>query len=1343
MRKAVSITKWIAVSVLSVVMAASVILPALSSLTSAFSFTKALADGIVSVDDSNGTKKYIVNDTVRVTPLSESVVRLEEKGRNGFEDRETFYVLGRQYFEEPESECKVVGDEIQITAGGYRVHISRNATDLDGTFVTDASNATIYRYNGVSLPNTYLPSPSDDLRGWYFSDNPRIVPGENGYSVTDDGLELNGWDFENEAPDVYVFVPENYASFCEDFVTLTGKSNLVDLKNLGFWDSRWYVYDDKSAIQQIQDYLDKGYSIDMLVIDTNWRKGDVNQTPGMDPAVGGMGYEIDEDLFPDMAQFLEKAHQMGVNVIFNDHPEPVEGTTNGLDKDEIEYRSDNLKLILSLGLDMWWYDRNWHTALNSPDQDLSVFAWGMYAFQFIENEYYEELSQSELQDYARRAIIMGNVDGCLHGNWKYASDLSSHRYTIQWTGDIGVDEHALSLEIRDSIYGSVENGIPYVSSDIGGHTSSVTDDMYSRWIQYGALSTITRVHCTHEVYCGQVGRMPWLFGDTAEEITKEYVGMKYNLMPTYYSLAAENALTGLPILRRLDIVYPQYREASRNDEYLLGDGIIVAPINEAYVSSGFDEGFFTYTDGSVTRNGLLGSYYANKNCSGEPVYTQSDKSFIFDWGLASPKKLPADNFSIKWEGNFKVGDTDMKFSFFADDSVQVFIDNKQVVNSYDEEEQKNRYDVLFETDYYKAGTSHSIEIRYAEEGNNAHFFMYGMEKLTAGASYCYDSRDVFLPDGTWIDVWSGKEYQGPYTYKVTHPLETSPIFVRKGSLAVLAPDMKNLNEKDWSELTLDAYPSASYSETTLYEDDTVTQAYKFGKYRTTKITAEAVNGKYTVNIGKAVGEFEGDKAFTTRKWNVRLHAFEELGAVKSVTVNGKRVSGMSYFTRNSDASPFSFTGASADTAVYQFSFSGSVTQETTIVVEFANNSALATFAKNEAYDARSASFDIAAENLTNNHIDLDNSAYDDWAYFGNETARKSGANHVIGNLTSDFEMYSSQTAAIRADWTNGEGVSLGEDVSRGITGQVDANVTLKVMGGGTKVYTLYLVSEQCIGKLTVRDRAGNVKTIILDDEDDSRNKSGALNNSFNGVTARKVTIAVSADEDTEIYVRYSVHSSRKDAGAGTGSAARVGISAIVYGDSAAQDDTLSLPELPQTNVTIENAPGSANLSVAQDGDVLDWYKTNYGEEGEVYMQGGEAIRSVSFTAMNKFGDYKTVLSWNDGEGTQSCAGTQNGYHTESNGKIELVFSVDENTKYIVLYAGAWKGSNQIDVFDYNGVRKGTATFTAGGTSECKKVVIPVNVTGKTKIRIVLTSTGAYEGGNASLSGVQVVGKREN
>lgn len=1339
MKKAFRNKNWFIATFLSAFLAVLLILSVSAPLLSVFSFTFARADSAVSVEENDGAKKYVINETVRITPLSDTVVRLEEKGKNGFEDRETFYVLGREDFEAPESGYATVGEEIQITAGAYRVHVPQAATELSGVYVTDENGATLYRYNGVSLPNTYLPSPSDDLRGWYFSDNPRIVPGENGYSVLEEEVELNGWDFENEAPDVYVFVPESYADFCEDFVTLTGKSNLVDLKNLGFWDSRWYVYNDEMALQQIQDYLDRGYSIDMLVIDTNWRKGDVNQKPGMDPAVGGMGYEIDKDLFPNMEQFLEKAHEMGVNIIFNDHPEPTKGNTNGLESDEIEYRSDNLKAILSLGLDMWWYDRNWHTALNSPDQDLSVFAWGMYAFQFIENEFYEELSQQELEEFARRAIIMGNVDGCLHGNWKYASDLSSHRYTIQWTGDIGVDEHALALEIRDSIYGSVENGIPYVSSDIGGHTSAVTDDMYVRWMQYGALSTICRVHCTHEAYCHQEGRMPWLFGDTAEAVTKEYVGMKYNLMPTYYALAAENANTGLPILRRLDIAYPQYQEASRNDEFLLGDGILVAPINEAYIKTGFDEGFFTHTEGGVTRNGLLGSYYSNTDCAGEPVYTQADRDFVLDWGLAGPKGLPTDNFGIAWKGSFRVGDTDMKFSFFADDRVQVRIDGKTVVNSYNEDKQQNEYDVLFETDYYAAGTTHTIEIRYAEEGNNAHFYMYGMERQTKGGSYCYDSREVFLPDGTWIDVWSGKEYQGPFTYTVTHPLETSPVFVRKGSLAVLAPDMKNLNEKDWSELTLDAYPSASRSETTLYEDDTVTQAYKFGHYRTTKIVAEAVNGKYTIRFGKAVGEFEGKKAFTTRKWNVRLHAFEELGEVKSVTVNGKRATGMSYYSRNNAASPFSFSGASADTAVYEFSFSGKIDQETTVVVEFANNSALATFAKNEQYDASAANFDVAVANGMNDYIDLDNSAYDDWAYFGNETARKGGVKHVIGELTSDFELYASQNAAIQADWTNGEGVSLGEGVSRGVTGQVDANVALKVNKGATKVFTLYLVSEQCVGKLTVRDRAGNVRTIILDDENDKLGSSGNLNNNFNGKTSRKVTITVSAEEDTEIYVRYSVHSSRKDAGAGTGSAARVGISAVVCGDAAAQDSVLTMPELPRTEIAQETLPSSVNLSESDLGEVLDWYKSNYGADGEVYKQGGEAIRSVAFTEANRFGDFKSSVSWTDGEGETVCIGTSNGYHTNSNGNIEIVFAVDENTDYIVLYAGAWNSGNQITVYDYNGVMKGSTQFSAGGDSVCKKIVIPIEVSGETRIKVVITSTGAHDGGNASLSALQVIG----
>lgn len=72
---------------------------------------------------------------------------------------------------------------------------------------------------------------------------------------------------------------------------------MVNLQTLGYWDSRYYEYTSETALQQIQDYVDRGYSIDILVIDTDWR----DHTTGLN----GVGYDINTNLFPDMAGFLK------------------------------------------------------------------------------------------------------------------------------------------------------------------------------------------------------------------------------------------------------------------------------------------------------------------------------------------------------------------------------------------------------------------------------------------------------------------------------------------------------------------------------------------------------------------------------------------------------------------------------------------------------------------------------------------------------------------------------------------------------------------------------------------------------------------------------------------------------------------------------------------------------------------------------------------------------------------------------------------------------------------------------------------------------------------------------
>lgn len=853
---------------------------------------------------------------LRVQLLSESSVRIENKGPKGFEDRPSYIVLNREDY--PSVDYSIVKENgvTLIKTSKYTVHIPDGACAQD-TYITDARGKKLWAYAdaGRTDTNVYLPSPSDELRSWYFTDSPRIIPSVHGYSYKEDVTNLQDWDFENNALDIFVFLPDgDYSRFCSDYVRVTGRSEMVNLKTLGYWDSRWYPYSAESAIKQINDYRERGFSIDVLVIDTDWR---ASGGEGSD----GIGYDVNTELFPDMAAFLAKCKEMDVGICFNDHPEPVRNTTNGLDQAEVEYRSKKLTLILSLGINYWWYDRNWSVALNSCVPEISVYAFGMYAYHWVTSEYRESIT--DLNEFAKRALIMANVDGVLHGKWYYASDISAHRYSIQWTGDIGANTDALAQEIYTSVFGGAEVGLPYMSSDIGGHNQVVTNEMYARWVQYGALSTICRVHCTNERYIHQEGRMPWLYGERSEKIAHTYLDMRYRLLPLFYALARQNYETGLPIMQRVDIQYPAYVEASRNDEYLLGKYILVAPIDSA-----------------------------------------------------------AENTE-------------------------------------------------------------------------------------------YNERSVFIPDGTWVDVWSGERFVGPATYTVRHKLETSPIFVREGALTVLAPNMISTSEKDWRESVLDVYPSSNYgAKISLYEDDTLTNAYKSGFYRTTDITMdfEGENKTLLVNIGGAQGEFTGERAFTERTWRVRLHTNPSWSAPSSITVNGKAAD-LTLISKSDSGLPFAFDGASPDGDVYEITFSGSVYQSYEIKVFY----------------------DTVAESLYNTSYEKNEIPFE----LSFDEAAGKAANFVSFDEANDiFSPLKSYDTPWRSD---GERPALNSQKDFSFEINTDES---------TKYYVLYLGGFQSTAKVTVRDRAGNVKTVSFGNAD--------------GSFTKRVIIKKTDDSTGKLYVTYSM-----------------------------------------------------------------------------------------------------------------------------------------------------------------------------------------------------------------------------
>lgn len=365
-------------------------------------------------------------------------------------------------------------------------------------------------------------------------------------------------------------------------------------------------------------------------------------------------------------------------------------------------------------------------------------------------------------------------------------------------------------------------------------------------------------------------------------------------------------------MRSLEFDYPQYEQSKRTDEYLLGENILVAPMTNKVAAAPANE-----------FHALKMSLYNNRNLEGEPVVTTDISKIDFDWGKGSPAEgVGSDNFSAVITGKF-IPKTNGRYAILSDDGCRVYVNGNKVL------------------DHWKASNSETVEIDYDFVAGKIYDLRVEYYEGTGGAklSFCRvdgNTRDVFLPDGEWIDVWTGNAYAGPVTIEVSHGSSTSPIFVRAGSVITLAEDMKNTREKDWSNLALDWYP-ANEGETNgvLYEDDTTTLAYKDGKYRETAYRASYSDGGKTAKlvIDGAKGEFTGDRAFTSRNWKVRVHVPYGWSAPKAVKVNGQTVNA-TYRIREKNAVPFSYNCSTPDGDVYEITFSSEISKSNTVEVMF-------------------------------------------------------------------------------------------------------------------------------------------------------------------------------------------------------------------------------------------------------------------------------------------------------------------------------------------------------------------------------------------------------------------------
>ncbi len=155
----------------------------------------------------------------------------------------------------------------------------------------------------------------------------------------------------------------------------------------------------------------------------------------------------------------------------------------------------------------------------------------------------------------------------------------SQRYgMIPWTGDVSREWDGLKPQVELALQMGLF-GLGYTHSDLGGFAGGEKFDreMYLRWLQYGVFQPIYRPHAQDHI-----AAEPVFHDRTTRRIARDFIRLRYQLLPYIYTLAFENSTQGLPLMRPL--FFDNEDDLSLIDEnqtFLWGDAFLVRPVLEA------------------------------------------------------------------------------------------------------------------------------------------------------------------------------------------------------------------------------------------------------------------------------------------------------------------------------------------------------------------------------------------------------------------------------------------------------------------------------------------------------------------------------------------------------------------------------------------------------------------------------------------------------------------------------------------------------------------------------------------------------------------------------------------
>jgi alpha-glucosidase (family GH31 glycosyl hydrolase) len=385
----------------------------------------------------------------------------------------------------------------------------------------------------------------------------------------------------------YLIHSPSYAGLMRQYSELTGKQEIPPRWVFGNLQSRMAYRTQTETDSIVELMLDQDFPIDAIILDFYWFgdsiKGHLGRLDWYKPS------------WPEPQKMIADFAKKGIKTITISEPYIIDSMANFQIAKELDILAKDTLGEVYID-EQFYFGKGALIDIFKPEA--ADWLWSKYKTQFEQGiaGLWGDLGEPESHPSDLKHVVgMADEVHNIYGHYwaksiydRFRRDYpekrlfflarsgyaGSQRFSMfPWTGDVSRSWGGLQAQLPAMLNMSL-SGVPYMHSDAGGFALGRKDDeLYTRWLQFAVFSPVLRPHGSG------IPSEPVYFNDTTKQIVRDFMKLRYSLMPYIYTAAWKNATEGLPITKPLFFYHPDdQRFQDHYNSYYFGRDLLIAPV---------------------------------------------------------------------------------------------------------------------------------------------------------------------------------------------------------------------------------------------------------------------------------------------------------------------------------------------------------------------------------------------------------------------------------------------------------------------------------------------------------------------------------------------------------------------------------------------------------------------------------------------------------------------------------------------------------------------------------------------------------------------------------------------